>query len=172
MDDYDYHKETLRPVMPILPTGHHSSVKANKNRNKTHSKSKQKQIVTSFSKKSMTHNQGGISSRSPTPLSPSYKQCHSEYYIKTAESHREGKEGVQASDEVKVKQRQVESLSARLVKAEFTITQLQAEIALKDATINKLQVESEGQMVKALENLAAHTTSDLAYECQALRIGQ
>ena len=54
----------------------------------------------------------------------------------------------------------------------MTITQLQADLTLKDAELNRLQSESEGQLARALKHLNSRDQTDLAYECQQLRIGQ
>lgn len=96
MNDYDFHKDSLKPTKAynnIISPKHNNKQKATTER----SKSKEKMIITSFSKKQVTEMNSkksplSINATSQKKLStlesPGFKKspCQSEYYFKTAET--------------------------------------------------------------------------------------
>jgi hypothetical protein len=94
MDDYDFHKDSLKPNKALFDhkhSRHPHGPKATTER----SKSKEKLIITSFSKKQIVELKSNKSPLSNShhntrtlqaAESPKASNCQSEYYIKTAET--------------------------------------------------------------------------------------
>jgi hypothetical protein len=114
MDDYDFHKESLKPNRAYAET---KGTKGSNRQKATteRSKSKEKLIITSFSKKQLAEINGsrsplsnaGINNKKLIYLeSPKKSQCQSEYYIKTAETKTE-LDPLQLQDEIRIRDGQL-----------------------------------------------------------------
>ena len=115
MDDYDFNKDTLKPTKTYRSPNEPKTF--NKSKATTQrSKSKEKIIVTSFSKKQLEHLKTGRSPQTNTQTSraaklasvesPKKSPCLSEYYIKTAETKND-LDSMQLHEEIKAKDAQI-----------------------------------------------------------------